>query len=53
MVHEISSLFVAPRRMFGYSRAAEWMVRLIFYGLRGDPMTGAVETTTGKQHINS
>ena len=52
MVHEISLLFVSPRRAL-ISRAVEWMVRLIFYGLRGDPMTGAVETTTGKQHINS
>ena len=46
-VREISSLYVAPHRT-RTRRAVEWMVRLIFYGLRGDPMSAAVETTTGK-----
>jgi hypothetical protein len=48
-VRDTSSIFVAPRHAL-LSRAVKWIVRLIFYGLRGDPLTGAVETTTGEQN---
>ncbi len=49
MVHEISSLLVAPRHAL-ITRAVEWMVRLIFYGLRGDPLDGVSESTTGERN---